>query len=330
MKKVLSLCLAAALALSLAACGKSEPESYPVEVVGPERTSAPMPTADPQAPASPQPGWLVAPRTDIDIQKSLADYDKPQATQLAQQDQLAFFLQNDKIGVIDLDGTVRIPAEKDVHWCSVCGITNSDESEIYEQDGTVVGSGGHGLAGGTIYYDVNSKKVYAEDMGWLYSWEEIKASTNQPFIADAVSITPKEGAGGPDDTYISATDTPVNVSEAQGKIIIMPDGAALDGVVYEDVTSASEGLFAAKMAGLWGFVNATTGQQAVPFVYEAVRPFNEGLAAVKTATGWGYINTSGAEQTGMTFENAQSASGGKAWVKTADGWGVALLSDWKA
>ena len=77
-------------------------------------------------------------------------------------------------------------------------------------------------------------------------------------------------------------------------------------------------------------MNATTGQQAVPFVYEAVRPFNEGLAAVKTATGWGYINTSGAEQTVMTFENAQSASGGKAWVKTADGWGVALLSDWKA
>ena len=177
---------------------------------------------------------------------------------------------------------------------------------------------------------MNSKKVYAEDMGWLYSWEEIKASTNQPFIADAVSITPKEGAGGPDDTYISATDTPVDVSEVQGKIIIMPDGTALDGVVYEDVTSASEGLFAAKMAGLWGFVNATTGQQAVPFVYEAVRPFNEGLAAVKTATGWGYINTSGAEQTVMTFENAQSASGGKAWVKTADGWGVALLSDWKA
>ena len=329
MKKVLSLCLAAALALSLAAC-KNEPESYPVEVVGPERSSAPVPTADPEASASPQPGWVVAPRTDIDIQKSLADYAKPQVTQLAQQDQLAFFLQNDKIGVIDLDGTVRIPAEKDVHWCDVCGITNSDESEIYEQDGTVVGSGGHGLASGTLYYDVNSKKVYAEDMGWLYSWEEIQASTNQPFIADAVSITPKEGAGGPDDTYISATDTPVDVGEVQGKIIIMPDGTALDGVVYEDVTSASEGQFAAKMAGLWGFVNATTGQQAVPFVYEAVRPFNEGLAAVKTATGWGYINTSGAEQTVMTFENAQSASGGKAWVKTADGWGVALLSDWKA
>ena len=152
MKKVLSLCLAAALALSLAAC-KNEPESYPVEVVGPERTSAPVPTADPEASASPQPGWVVAPRTDIDIQKSLADYAKPQVTQLAQQDQLAFFLQNDKIGVIDLDGTVRISAEKDVHWCDVCGITNSDESEIYEQDGTVVGSGGHGLASGTLYYD---------------------------------------------------------------------------------------------------------------------------------------------------------------------------------
>ena len=57
----------------------------------------------------------------------------------------------------------------------------------------------------------------------------------------------------------------------------MPDGTALDGVVYEDVTSASEGLFAAKMAGLWGFVNATTGQQAVPFVYEAGAPLQRGV-----------------------------------------------------
>ena len=92
--------------------------------------------------------------------------------------------------------------------------------------------------------------------------------------------------------------------------------------------SASEGLFAAKMAGLWGFVNAATGEQAVPFVYKEVRPFNEGLAAVRTDTGWGFVNTAGSEKTVMTFENAQSASGGKAWVKTAEGWGVAQLSDW--
>ena len=330
MKKILSLCLAAALALSLAACGKATSESYPVEVVGPERTSAPMPTAAPQTSAAPQPGWAVAPRTDIEITGSLADYEKPQTTQLAQQDQLAFFVQNGKTGVIDLEGTVRIPAEKDVHWCGVCGITNADESEVYEQDGTVVGAGGHGTGSSNVYYDVNSGTVYVEDVDWLISWDNIHVSTNQPFIAKAVSITPKEGAGGPEDTYIDGTDTAVTIGEKQGDIIILPSGKPLDNVIYEQVNSASEGLFAAKMAGLWGFVNAATGQQAVPFIYSEVRPFNEGLAAVNTGSGWGYVNTAGSEKTVMTFENAQTASGGKAWVKTADGWGVILLSDWAA
>ena len=330
MKRLLSLALAAALAVSLAACGEPESTSYPVEVVGPQRTSAPAPTESPEASATPQPGWEVAPRTDIEITVSLADYEKPNVTQLTQQDQLALFTQNGQTGVVDLSGTVRIPAEKNVHWCSVCGITNADESEIYEQDGTVVGAGGHGLASGAIYYDTATKKVYAEDVGWLYALDELGATTNQPFIAQAVTITPIEGAGGPDDLYISSTGIPVTLGEVQGQIIILPGGEPLDGVVYEAVTSASEGLFATKMAGYWGFINATTGQQAVPFIYLEVRPFNEGLAAVKSETGWGYVNTSGAEQTVMTFENAQSASGGKAWVKTADGWGVALLSQWAA
>lgn len=330
MKRILSLCLAAALALSFTACGKAESESYPVEVVGPERTSAPLPSATPSVSAAPQPGWVVAPRTDIEITCSLADYEKPQTTQLAQQDQLAFFVQDGKTGVIDLDGVVRIPAEKDVHWCGVCGITNADESEIYEQDGTVVGTGGHGAASSTVYYDTGSKKVYLEDFNWLISWDNVQINTNQPFIAKAVAITPKEGAGGPDDTYFDGTDTAVTIGDVQGDIIILPNGQPLDNVIYEQVNSASEGLFAAKMAGLWGFVNAATGQQAVPFVYQEVRPFNEGMAAVKTDTGWGYVNTAGTEKTTMSFENAQSASGGKAWVKTADGWGVILLSDWAA
>lgn len=330
MKRILSLCLCAALALGLAACGKGEPESYPVEVVGPARTSAPAPTAAPSADASPRPGWVVAPRTDIEITGSLADYEKPQRTQLAQQDQLAFFTQNGRTGVIDLEGTVRIPAEKDVHWCGVCGITNADESEIYEQDGTVVGVGGHGAGGGAVYYDTNTGAVYLEDFNWLVPWEKVQVGTNQPFIAQAVAITAKEGAGGPDDIYIDGTDTAVTVGQVQGSIILLPGGQPLDNVIYEQVNSASEGLFAAKMAGLWGFVNASTGQQAVPFVYKEVRPFNEGLAAVRTDTGWGFVDTAGEPKTVMTFENAQSASGGRAWVKTAEGWGVALLSDWAA
>ena len=198
-----------------------------------------------------------------------------------------------------------------------------------EPAGRGLSSGEHGatLGAGTqgIFFGAHTYNMQDED-GQINESYSVSAGLDFPSIGPQHAYLKDTGRV----NYISATDTPVDVSEVQGKIIIMPDGTALDGVVYEDVTSASEGLFAAKMAGLWGFVNATTGQQAVPFVYEAVRPFNEGLAAVKTATGWGYINTSGAEQTVMTFENAQSASGGKAWVKTADGWGVALLSDWKA
>ena len=110
--------------------------------------------------------------------------------------------------MIDLDGTVRIPAEKDVHWCDVCGITNSDESEIYEQDGTVVGSGGHGLASGTLYYDVNSKKVYAVDMGWLYSWRRYRPAPTSPSSRTRCP-SPRRRAPAARTTPTSAPPTPL-------------------------------------------------------------------------------------------------------------------------
>ena len=331
MKKFVSAALCAVLALALAACGGPDaPSSYSVEVVGPARTSAPAPTPAPAGSEPAAAGWAVAPRKDITVTQSLADFAKPQRTQLAQQDQLAFFEQNDMTGVIDLEGNIRIPAEKNVHWCPVCGITNGDESEIYEQDGTVVGSGGHGSTGSVVYYDTASRTAYVEDMGWLFAWDEVQVPTNQPFIATAVTITEKQGQGEADDLYLNATGAAVTVSGRQGDVILMPDGTPLDGVVYEQVNAASEGLFAAKMGGAWGYVNATTGRQAVPFVYLQALPFHEGLAAVQSQTGWGYVAADGTEKTAMTFLHAQSATGGKAWVETADGWGVAILDEWPA
>ena len=331
MKKFLGICLAAGMALALAACGDKPPESYAVEVVGPERTSAPAPSQDPQA-ATPRPGWLVAPRADLEITVSLAEYESPQQGTLTGQAQLAFFVQGGKTGVIDLQGNVRIPAEKDVHWCPVCGITNADESEIYDQNGGVVGSGGHGVSQSEIYYDLNSKQLYAMDMGWLFSWDQMQVTTAQPFIAQVAYIAPKEGEATPEDVYLDSTGEAVTVTQPApaAYMLMMPGGQPLDNVQYEQVNGATEGLFATKKGGLWGFVNATTGQQAVPFVYSQVRPFREGLAAVQTGTGWGYVDTAGSETTVMTFAGAQTAAGGAAWVKTAEGWGVAQLSQWGA
>lgn len=326
MKKVLSASLAICLAFGLAGCGQKTPSSYPVEVVGPERTSAPAPTQAPDASPTPQPGWVVAPRTDIEITASLADQGTVQYLTTQERQQLSLFTQNGQTGVIDLAGKIVVPAEKDVHWCPVCGITNNGESEIYNARGEVVGVGGHGIGGGSIFYDTATGKVYMDDgMGYLVPWSQDMVYSPEAFIARVVTITPDESAN---EYYIEGETTPVRLGEVTGYMLFTPEGKPLDNLEYEDLAAQSEGAFAAKMKGSWGFVSAATGEQLVPFVYQQVRPFRNGLAAVKTDTGWGYVSLAGVEKTSMTFVDAQTAVDGKAWVKTAEGWGVAELAAW--
>ncbi len=335
-KRTISLALAACLALSLAACGNKADSEYEVEIIAPERTSAPAPSSsraassDVQPTATPQAGFVVGPLTDMEITGSLADYSAPTMTDLKDREQLAFFTQNGKTGVIDLEGNIIVPAQADVHWCPVCGITNADESAIYNEKGEVVGQGGHGQFEAPIYYDAAAKALYLENMDTLVSWDAEMLDTLEPVIATVVTITPTTQED-PNwkGSFLNHESAPVIVGEAEGYMLFNPDGTALTNDVYQEVQRASSGTFAVKKDGRWGYVNEATGEQLVDFQYLDARPFNGQQAAVKTETGWGYISLTGRQKTRMDFLEAATASkDGTAWVKTAEGWGVIQLSDY--
>jgi hypothetical protein len=47
--------------------------------------------------------------------------------------------------------------------------------------------------------------------------------------------------------------------------------------------------------GKWGFVDAETGEEVVPFIYDAVHAFSAGMALVRVNGWWGYVDSTGKE-----------------------------------
>ncbi|WP_373209408.1 WG repeat-containing protein [Allofournierella massiliensis] len=335
-KKWIAAALAVCLAVSFTACKKSN-DGYDVTEIGPEKTSAPstaqpQPSAEPTATPKPQAGFVVGPVKDIDIVASLSDYSAPSQTQLSleEREQLAFFTQNGKTGVIDLKGNIVIPAEKDVHWCPVCGITNEGETEIYNAKGEVIGSGGHGAFEMPMYYDKTSGGLYVADTGTLIPWDSTMVNTLEPMIVTVTTTTSTTTEDANWKGYsLKDESNPVLLSEGEGYRLFKPDGTALNDQVYEEIQRASTGTFAVKQNGLWGYVNQETGEEMVPCQYLEALPFNGDRAAVKAESGWGYISLTGRQKTSMEFLGAASAADeSTAWVRTAEGWGVVNLSDY--
>lgn len=337
MKRWIGVILAICLMISITACGQKAQSDYQVEVIGPDHSSALAPSkeddvaSDSTEPtATPQVGYVAGPVKDIEITTSLADYSAPTNSELKNREQLAFFKQDGKTGVIDMAGNIVIPAEKNVHWCPVCGITNEGETEIYNEKGEVIGSGGHGPTELALYYDAEKKALYAEgEFGVLHSWNANTLNTLEPMIVSVVTVSDTTQDDPEWKGYsLQQEDHCVKISQATGYMLFRPDGTPLNNEVYQEVQRASVGTFAVKKDGLWGYVNQETGEQLVDCLYLDARPFCGDRAAVKTETGWGYISLAGSKKTSMTFLDAASAYDGKAWVKTADGWGVIKLSDY--
>lgn len=333
MKKMSLFLAAALLVLSLAACGEkteSLPE-YEVTVQKPTQTSAPV-----SAPASSsaleenKQAWLVEPRTDIEIVESLASHASAQQVPGDWHRKLALFKKDGGIGVIDLAGNVIVAPSENVHWCPICGITNSDESKIFNEKGEVVGSGGHGAPDTKLLYDPDKKALYTSSYGMLSAVSPEQIADFGVLVADVVTIAKPEGDAqgyAVVDQYGEETGEVLSVSESRGKMVLKTDGTPVDNVLYEDVKDAHEGAIAAKHDGKWGFLAEETGEQLVPFNYNAVTPYHEGLAAVDTGDGWTYISLTGTQRTDADFAGAATVQDGKAWVKTDKGWGVIQVED---
>ncbi len=330
MKKWIALALAGTLMLMTACGSKTEqPPEYEVEIVRPEQTSAPaqQPAATPAPVDAPEEIWQTEPRMDIEIVESLAEQDPAVLQPGEWHNPLSLFQLDGGVGVIDQEGKIRVPASEQVHWCWNCGLTNEDESKIFNENGEVIGTGGHGTLDSAVFYDPDQDVLYQDSTGLLIPWAEVAEEQDSTSIltADVVSITPDPETG-----LYDLNGVMMAVSESRGKMLFKGDGSKLDGVVYEETQKESEGIVAAKKDGKWGFVNAATGEQLLPFVYSQVRPFHQDLAAVETENGWTYVGTGGGARTYTGFLNAATAQDGKAWVKTEKGWGVIRLEDWPA
>lgn len=89
---------------------------------------------------------------------------------------------------------------------------------------------------------------------------------------------------------------------------------ALEGKIFEQASSFSEGLAAVQTGGQWGFI-APTGNFAILPAYEGAGDFAEGMAPVKKGGLWGYIDKKGRMLIDPRFLRAGSFSNSLAAVE---------------
>ena len=286
-------------------------------------TPTPAPTEEPVKAIEFKVGPL---EEGMEIVTSLADYAAPYNRALEQQEELALYQQDGKMGVIRLDGTIVVPAEENVHWCEVCGIVNEDESKIFDHTGSVVGVGGHGIGGGNLFYEPTEGKLYTTDYEYLIPYQTAQGERGQLITAVPVrAITEGEGYyQNNGDTY-----TPVQLGDIQGYYLFHLDGTKAGDTLWQDIRYHGQSdMYTIQLEGKWGYCSHETGEVLLAPAYEEVLPFWNGRAAVKTSTGWGYIDLTGKEQTPMDFLQATTADSSRcAWVKTEQGWGVIDLQE---
>ena len=325
-----ALLLALGLLAALAGCGEKEPTDYGIEIEGPKRTSAPAPSqagSDLNGDGEPE-GivWSLAPRTGIEITRSLADYDAPTAGALAGQGRLAFFRQDGSTGVIDLSGNVVVPAYENVEWCPVCGIVSVDGHRMYDAAGGVYADRGHGGVQAPYVYDEASGQAYAQAFGTYMPWAERQEQTSGYEMVPVVRITRL----GEDDFGFSfvlegGVEYPADVEGLHTYLLLNKStGLPVNSQRYTDYELRGS-LFTVQQNGLWGCVDGE-GHELLSCTYIDLRPFVDGVAAVHTGSGWGFVDMEGRAFTAQDFLGAASAYEGSAWVKTEEGWGVIDLA----
>lgn len=94
--------------------------------------------------------------------------------------------------------------------------------------------------------------------------------------------------------YFSEKSDLIVVAGIFGYGIINRQGKTIAPCVYEEILPDYTGveLFAANLAGKWGFLN-TLGKVVIPHKFDKALSFSEGLAAVKKDGKWGYIDVKG-------------------------------------
>lgn len=335
--RFLALAAVLAVAMGLTGCGKEE-QQFEVEVEGPKKpgVSASSPVAQTGGNADGSIVWTVEPRQDLEMDQSLADFDNLEGGKLTNQKSLSFFVQDGKRGVIDQEGKILVPAQEDVHWCSLCGIVTDMEEKTFDGQGNDTGSGGHGGLFWPRYYVEENQTLYQSTMGETSEVrEEYRDEVQDAQLAELIE-TGDDIMGIPMETE-SGTKW-MDIEPKEGWVLVGKDGSLLaNGQRFEEIggvnaedsgrvnsSPAQEGMVLVKTEGQWNFLTSAGEKAHGPYL--DARPYEGGIAAVKTDTGWGFVDKSGKPLTRMDFLGATSAANGRAWVRTTEGWGVIELA----
>lgn len=136
-----------------------------------------------------------------------------------------------------------------------------------------------------LIYD-NTVKVFSEGKAWV----ELKDV--RKFVIDK---TGKEvellvDYQAPPEFLDIFWDKPTNsfgLKDKKGNTVVSPK--------YKIISNIFEGLYMCDLNGKWGFLNAVTGKEAIPFVYDYAKPFSGGLALVQKGGKYGMIDKSNKE-----------------------------------
>ena len=91
---------------------------------------------------------------------------------------------------------------------------------------------------------------------------------------------------------------------------------------YESISYNEKlGMYAVKMNGLYGFMNADGDLVVYPY-YDSYNSLSDGLMAVKKGSLWGYIDRAGNVIIPVQYQKARTFDGGYAAVQDHDGWHI--------
>ncbi|WP_193778061.1 WG repeat-containing protein [Psychrobacter sp. FDAARGOS_221] len=226
----------------------------------------------------------------------------PKFDEIRQDNELLLVVNDDKMGVYDLQGNMQQPIEFE----PISGISRDERWEDKYWLLLVDAKSGRIKMGAANKYGKTIVPVEFDDVDRIGE-NKYKVSKNGKYGIYGVNglITPIHF------DVISDTQQGPTLIKYQGQWGYLKDFNSLLLVDYDVVDEFSEGLAAvanyqhkpdnndsgaAQTTLSWGYIN-TLGKEVIPLQYQSAKPFKDGLAAVKNNDKWGVIN----------FENKQIA-----------------------
>ncbi|MBQ7172456.1 MAG: WG repeat-containing protein [Clostridia bacterium] len=206
-----------------------------------------------------------------------------------------------RYGLLAADGSVAVPAEKEISWCGACRSFVDRDHVYYDKDLQAVTVRGHGGLS-RIFYDTSRGSVaVTEPDGVRY--------------LTAKDISYFTGA-------LPCLDLSREIEGQTPTFLLLVEGKAVTSPTLTCARGYSDGLAAAEENGEWCYYDQNGGTVTHETNLYA-GSYRNGVAAVKTADGKaGFILKDGTPLFPFDFEEARTfAPNGEAWVKVGGKWG---------